>query len=68
MAEGRRETPEATYAELAERLSLHRSAVQRALAWVERLALRDEAAGRRQRGDAHRPGDGSGAVAVVERP
>ena len=68
VAEGRRETPEATYAELAERLSLHRSAVQRALAWVERLALRDEAAGRRQRGDAHRPGDGSGAVAVVERP
>jgi cell division protein WhiA len=39
VAEARRETPEATYAELAERLSLHRSAVQRALERVERLAV-----------------------------
>ncbi len=39
VAEARRETPEATLAELAERLGLHRSAVQRALERVERLAL-----------------------------
>ncbi|TAK00173.1 MAG: DNA-binding protein WhiA [Chloroflexota bacterium] len=39
VAEGRRETPEATLTELAERLGLHRSAVQRALDRVERLAL-----------------------------
>ena len=31
VADARRETPEATLAELAERLGLHRSAVQRAL-------------------------------------
>jgi hypothetical protein len=42
VAEGRRETPEATLTELAERLGLHRSAVQRALDRLERLAL-DEA-------------------------
>ncbi|HYM85004.1 MAG TPA: DNA-binding protein WhiA [Candidatus Dormibacteraeota bacterium] len=41
VAEGRRETPEATLAELAERLQLHRSAVQRALERVEWLALHD---------------------------
>jgi len=39
VAEGRRETPEATLTELAERLGLHRSAVQRALDRLERLAL-----------------------------
>jgi cell division protein WhiA len=39
VAEARRETPEATLAELAERLGLHRSGVQRALERVERLAL-----------------------------
>ena len=38
VAEARRETPEATLAELAERLDLHRSAVQRALERIERLA------------------------------
>ena len=38
VAEARRETPEATLAELAERLDLHRSAVQRALGRIERLA------------------------------
>ena len=49
VAEARRETPEATLAELAERLGLHRSAVQRALERVERLALHpDEGAGRRK--------------------
>jgi hypothetical protein len=42
VADGRRETPEATLTELAERLSLHRSAVQRVLDRLERLAL-DEA-------------------------
>ena len=48
VADARRETPEATLAELAERLGLHRSAVQRALERVERLALHpDEGAGRR---------------------
>ena len=48
VAEARQETPEATLAELAERLGLHRSAVQRALERVERLALHpDEGAGRR---------------------
>jgi DNA-binding protein WhiA len=39
VAAARRETPEATLAELAERLSMHRSAVQRALERIERLAL-----------------------------
>jgi DNA-binding transcriptional regulator WhiA len=38
VADARRETPEATLSELAERLELHRSAVQRALERVERLA------------------------------
>jgi DNA-binding protein WhiA len=39
VAAARRETPEATLGELAERLSIHRSAVQRALDRIERLAL-----------------------------
>jgi DNA-binding protein WhiA len=39
VAEARRETPEATLSELAERLGVHRSAVQRALERIERLAL-----------------------------
>lgn len=48
IAAARRETPEATLSELAERLSVHRSAVQRALERIERLALHgDEDAGRR---------------------
>ena len=47
VAAARRETPEATLAELADRLDLHRSAVQRALDRLERLALH--------------PDDGSGA-------
>ena len=38
----RRETPEATLGELAERLAIHRSAVQRALERIERLALHDD--------------------------
>ena len=42
VAAARRETPEATLSELAERLELHRSAVQRALDRLERLALQAE--------------------------
>jgi len=38
VAAARRDTPEATYSELAERLGLHRSTVQRALERIERLA------------------------------
>ena len=38
IADARRETPEATLSELAERLELHRSAIQRALERIERLA------------------------------
>jgi DNA-binding protein WhiA len=50
VAEARRETPEAALTELAERLSLHRSAVQRALERLERLALHDDdGIGRRAR-------------------
>lgn len=43
VAEARRETPEATLADLAERLGLHRSGVQRALERMERLAMGDQA-------------------------
>lgn len=38
VADARRETPEATLADLAERVGLHRSGVQRALERIERLA------------------------------
>lgn len=63
VAEARRDTPEATLAELAERLGLHRSAVQRALERVERLALHpDEGAGRRRRSASRRPTDGARAA------
>jgi hypothetical protein len=48
VAEARRETPEASLSEIAVRLDLHRSAVQRAFDRVERLALHDdEGVGRR---------------------
>ena len=43
VADARRETPEATLTELAERLELHRSAVQRALERIERLAEEEPA-------------------------
>ena len=66
VAEARRETPESTLSELAERLGLHRSAVQRALERLERLALlppdderrrpRRRAAVRRGGGDRTRVG------------
>ncbi len=39
VADARRETPEATISELADRLGIHRSAVQRALERLERLVL-----------------------------
>lgn len=39
VAAARRETPEATVTELADRLAIHRSKVQRALERIERLAL-----------------------------
>ena len=41
--------PEATFSDLATRLGIHRSSVQRALERIERLALHpDEGAGRRR--------------------
>ncbi|MCJ7710729.1 MAG: DNA-binding protein WhiA, partial [Chloroflexi bacterium] len=60
VAETRREIPEASLSDIAERLDLHRSTVQRALDRMELLALHDdEGVGRRVR---TRP---SGAVAGV---
>src|SRR6476620_2263634 len=48
VADARRETPEATLGELAERLQVHRSTAQRALDRIEHLALHpDEGIGRR---------------------
>ncbi len=58
VAGARREEPEATFSELAERLGLHRSAVQRALDRIERLALHpDEGVGKRDRSDARHGAD-----------
>jgi LAGLIDADG DNA endonuclease family protein/WhiA-like protein len=48
VADARRESPESTLGELAERLGVHRSAVQRALERVERLALHDDLPPRRR--------------------
>ncbi|MFL5778672.1 MAG: DNA-binding protein WhiA [Chloroflexota bacterium] len=60
VADGRRTTPEATLGELALRLGIHRSAVQRALDRIERLALHDDdGAGRRDR-PARRVATGAG--------
>ena len=42
VAEARRDTPEVSLADLAERLAIHRSTVQRALERLERLALHDD--------------------------
>ena len=48
VADARRDTPEATLGELAERLNVHRSTVQRALERIEHLALHpDEGIGKR---------------------
>ncbi len=56
VAEARRETPEATLTDLSERLSLHRSAIQRALERLERLALHEsEGIGRRRFRGSSRP-------------
>lgn len=50
VADTRREVPEATFTDLAERLQMHRSTVQRALDRIEWLALHaDEGVGRRRR-------------------
>lgn len=48
VAAARRETPEASLSEIAARLDLHRSAVQRALDRIERLALHDDEGTRRR--------------------
>jgi len=53
VAAARREEPEATFTELAERLGVHRSAIQRSLEQVERLALHPDDA-------AVKPGDTAG--------
>ena len=42
VAQARRETPEASLSDIATRLELHRSSVQRALDRLERLALHDD--------------------------
>ena len=64
VAEARRETPESTLSELAERLGLHRSAVQRALERLERLALMPPDERRRPRRRGSMPGGGAiGAAA-----
>ena len=64
VAEARSDTPEATLGELAERLGLHRSAVQRALERIERLAAqpRSEAPARRWRRRA------AGSATGIGRP
>jgi DNA-binding transcriptional regulator WhiA len=59
VAQARRETPEASLSEIAARLELHRSAVQRALDRLERLALHDdEGVGRRGSGGRRVPSHG----------
>jgi hypothetical protein len=65
VAEARREEPEASLTELAERLGVHRSAVQRALERIEWLALHDAAEERTTRprgrgGGRRRPGGRNG--------
>lgn len=66
VAEARRETPEATFGELAVRLGLHRSSVQRSLERLERLALHDdEGVGRR---GGERGGRASRRGATESRP
>ena len=60
VAEARRETPEATLGELADRLQIHRSAVQRALERIERLAATsDDQPARRFRRDTSPEGTSS---------
>jgi hypothetical protein len=59
VADARRETPEATLTELAERLELHRSAVQRALERIERLAEAEPARPTRPQRGRHDRGAGN---------
>ena len=57
VAEARRDTPEMSLADLAERLEIHRSTVQRALERLERLALhQDEGIGQRHQSTHRRAG------------
>jgi hypothetical protein len=71
VADARRATPEASLAELAERLGAHRSAVQRALERLERLASDDDAEvgrgarvpGRRSRRGRRSPNSARAALA-----
>jgi len=58
VADARRETPEASLSEIAARLDLHRSAVQRALDRVERLALHDDGGVGRRGGGLRAVGPG----------
>jgi DNA-binding protein WhiA len=58
VADARRETPEATLTELAERLELHRSGVQRALERIERLSLHGDVPRRRAAPRSGPPGSG----------
>jgi hypothetical protein len=69
VAEARRETPEATLGELAERLGLHRSAVQRALERLERTAAAEPPEpGARRRPQHPSPGPGAGGRRAAARP
>ncbi|HEX7473267.1 MAG TPA: DNA-binding protein WhiA [Candidatus Limnocylindrales bacterium] len=63
VADARRDSPESTLAELAERLGLHRSAVQRALERIERVALHDAGAAGRSTGRGRR-----GTAAPIRSP
>jgi hypothetical protein len=68
VAAARRETPEATLGELAERLGIHRSAAQRALERIERLAstIEEERPARRHdRRDRRRAASPSGDSPAV---
>lgn len=56
VAQARRETPESSLSDIAQRLGLHRSAVQRALDRVERLALHDDGGVGLRGGGARRDG------------
>jgi hypothetical protein len=67
VAEARRETPEASLSEMATRLELHRSSVQRALDRLERFALHDDE-GIGRRGGGGRTGRGGGPKGRREAP
>ena len=60
VADARQETPEATLGELADRLGFHRSAVQRALERLERLAEEESAGPVAAHTDGRGPGVGTG--------